>query len=108
MSINNIDKIFRDGMQNSEPEVPGYVWDQINDSLNGQRRKKRTVWYAAASVAVLLGAGTLWMNVDSRQSSPVATESASPSGEPVLHSAEIMATPMYADSAVYDSNRVVE
>ncbi len=104
MSINNIDKIFRDGMRDSKPEVPGYVWDQIADSLDGKRKKKRTVWYVAASVAILLGAGAFLMKTDASQPMPVATEQSSPSGEPVMHSAEIMATPMYADSAVYVSD----
>lgn len=104
MSINNIDKIFRDGMRDATPEVPEYVWEQVNDSLNGARKKKRTVWYVAASVAILLGAGAFLMKTDASQPMPVATEQSSPSGEPVMHSAEIMATPMYADSAVYVSD----
>lgn len=51
---NNMDNIFREKLKEFREEPPVYVWDNIQATLSGQRRKKRMVWYSWSAVAALL------------------------------------------------------
>jgi hypothetical protein len=71
MTINaDIDRIFKEGLNNYSPKAPDYIWGQVDLSLsNRKRRVKRTlVFSAAASVAILIafGAGFLFTNSDNQ------------------------------------------
>jgi hypothetical protein len=52
--LNNMDKIFREKLENFTEEPPVFVWDNIQATLSGQQRRKRMVWYSWSAVAALL------------------------------------------------------
>jgi hypothetical protein len=61
MTINaDIDRIFKDGLQEYSPKVPAYIWDHIEQNLDHRKNKnRRTLIYSiAASVAILIAFGT--------------------------------------------------
>ena len=100
MSLKNIDKIFRKGLHDSSHAAPDYVWGQISDNLASGRRMKRRVWLSAASVALLLGFGGVWLATDGGSQPQVASEKAT-NPQPEVHAAEMLEAPSFADSAVY-------
>ncbi len=63
---NDIDKIFKDGLHGYSQKPPGFVWTNIENTLNRQRfKRRRNILYSiAASVAIVLsfGAGYLLTN----------------------------------------------
>jgi hypothetical protein len=100
MSINNIDKIFRNGLRDNQVAAPDYAWEQISDNLASNRRDKRRFWFAAASVTLLLGVGALWLNMDGGQTQQVAGSEQTES-QPAIEAAGVLEAPSFADSAVY-------
>ncbi len=44
--MNNMDKIFREKLENFSEEPPAFVWDNIQAALAGKRRSRRIVWYS--------------------------------------------------------------
>lgn len=70
MTINaDIDRIFKDGLQDHSPKVPAYIWDHIEQNLDHRKnRNRRTFIYSiAASVAILIAFGTGFL-ITERQS----------------------------------------
>ncbi|MBD2716672.1 hypothetical protein KBK19_16630 [Microvirga sp. STR05] len=66
MQPEDIDKLFRDRLAEHAPTPPAYLWNQLEEEL--QPEKKRPVlwlWAAAASVALLLVSGVLWLHLGS-------------------------------------------
>ncbi|QNH63958.1 hypothetical protein [Hymenobacter sediminicola] len=66
MQPEDIDKLFRDRLAEHAPTPPAYLWNQLEEEL--QPEKKRPVlwlWAAAASVALLLVSGVLWLQLGS-------------------------------------------
>jgi hypothetical protein len=61
-SKNHIDEQFRKQLRHFEASPPEDVWNGISSSLSQDRHKHRIVvfWRVAASVAVLLGTGTVF------------------------------------------------
>ena len=106
MSIKNIDKIFRKGLRYNEATAPDYIWGQLSNTLASQRRNKRRFMFAAASVSLLLGIGAVWMGIDNGRQQQIAGGAVADS-VPVIHSAEMLAAPSFADSATYVNDCVV-
>ncbi len=52
--LNNMDKIFREKLEDFRVEPPAFVWDNIQANLAGQHRRKRVAWYSWSAVAALL------------------------------------------------------
>ncbi len=52
--LNNMDKIFREKLEDFPVEPPAFVWDNIQTNLSGIRRRKRMAWYSWSAVAALL------------------------------------------------------
>ncbi len=52
--LNNMDKIFREKLEDFPVEPPAYVWDNIQTNLSGIRRRKRMAWYSWSAAAALL------------------------------------------------------
>lgn len=55
MGDNNIDKIFRDKLEQLSQQPPQYVWDEVQSQLAAKRKKRRigiVSWIAAAAVVV--------------------------------------------------------
>jgi hypothetical protein len=52
----NIDKLFKDGLDDFDSNSPAGLWDKVEADLNESKKKKRAVfWFsAAASVALIL------------------------------------------------------
>lgn len=67
---NNIDKIFKDGLEDYTEKAPAFIWDNIEQELNKTRNtKNRTIFYGiAASMALILsfGAGYLFTNNETK------------------------------------------
>ena len=105
MTTNNIDKIFKSGLENSTAEVPESVWKRVEQQVNG-RSSNRRVWLAAASVALLLGIGAAWLATsDARPESETAKTTVADTSElPKSNAAQIDYAPNYADSAVFEGN----
>jgi hypothetical protein len=64
MTINaDIDRIFKEGLNDYSPKAPDYIWDQIDQNLNHRKKKMQLtlVFSIAASIAILIafGAGFL-------------------------------------------------
>jgi hypothetical protein len=80
---NNIDKIFKESLQNYERQPRPQAWEKLQERLEGKDRKIVPLWWkyvSAASVALLLGVGGylfLNENVDS-------TEQVAVSKKPVI------------------------
>lgn len=57
----NIDRIFREGLSNFEATPPPEVWNEVRNSLT--KKRKLPVFYsvAAASISVLILAGSAWL-----------------------------------------------
>ena len=100
MSLKNIDKIFRKGVQDSEVEAPEFVWQQISDSLATRRHNNRRFWLVAASVTLLVGISVLWLNTGGDIQQQVAG-SDSDNLAPAVEAAGVLEAPSFADSAVY-------
>ena len=100
MSLKNIDKIFRKGVQDSEVEAPEFVWQQISDSLATRRHNNRRFWLVAASVTLLVGISVLWLNTGGDIQQQVAG-SDSDNSAPAVEAAGVLEAPSFADSAVY-------
>lgn len=101
MTTNNIDKIFRNGLENHEAEVPESVWQNIEQQMSG-RPSNRRVWLVAASVALLLGVGAAWLSTgDSQPETQTAGTAIDTVTAPQPAPAQIDYAPNYADSAVY-------
>ena len=107
MSIKNIDKIFRKGMQDGEVEAPEFVWQQISDSLATRRHNIRRFWLVAASVALLVGTSVLWLNVGGGIQQQVAGSDNDNLG-PAVEASGVLEAPSFADSAVYHVEGVQE
>jgi hypothetical protein len=63
MLKDNVDKLFKEGLENAEVAPPDYVWTGIHDRLSEHKRTKRAlvVWRSIAAVALLfLSVGTLF------------------------------------------------
>ena len=99
MSMKNIDKIFRKGMQDSEVEAPEFVWQQISDSLVTRRHNNRRFWLVAASVAFLVGTSVMWLSVGGIQQQVAGSDSDNQG--PAIEAAGVLEAPSFADSAVY-------
>ncbi len=94
MQPEDIDKLFRDRLAQHAPTPPAYLWNQLEDEL--QPAKKRPVlwmWAAAASVALLLVSGVLWLHLGAgRPAGSVATttrparQTAQPATQPATQS----------------------
>ena len=101
MTTNNIDKIFKSGLENSTAEVPESVWERVEQQVNG-RSSNRHVWLAAASVALLLGIGAAWFATgDAQPGTQTAGTAVDTVAMPKPAAAQIDYAPNYADSAVY-------
>lgn len=50
----NMDKIFREKLDGFSEDPPAFVWDNIQSTLAGQRRRKRMAWYSWSAVAAML------------------------------------------------------
>ena len=101
MTTNNIDKIFKSGLENHSAEVPESVWERVEQQVSG-RSSNRRVWFAAASVALLLGVGAAWLSTGGSQPEPqTAGATVDTTMAPQLAPAQIDYAPNYADSAVY-------
>ena len=101
MTTNNIDKIFKSGLENHTAEVPESVWENVEQHLDG-RSSNRRVWLAAASVALLLGVGAAWLSTgDSQPETQTAGTAIDTVAAPQPAPAQIDYAPNYADSAVY-------
>ena len=51
---NNIDKLFREKLENLSENPPAFVWDGIKEKLADGRRKKMIALYSRAAIAALL------------------------------------------------------
>ncbi|MBR2195744.1 MAG: hypothetical protein IJ911_09035 [Salinivirgaceae bacterium] len=100
MSIKNIDKIFRKGVQDSEVAAPEFVWQQISDSLATRRHNNRRFWLVAASVALLVGFSVFLLSTSGDIQQQVAG-SDSDNSAPAVEAAGMLEAPSFADSAVY-------
>ena len=101
MTTNNIDKIFKSGLENHSAEVPESVWERVEQQVSG-RSSNRRVWLAAASVALLLGVGAAWLSTGGSQPEPqTAGTTVDTTVAPQPAPAQIDYAPNYADSAVY-------
>ena len=101
MTTNNIDKIFKSGLENHSAEVPESVWERVEQQVSG-RSSNRRVWLAAASVALLLGVGAAWLSTgDAQPGAPTAGTAVDTVAVPQPAAAQIDFAPSYADSAVY-------
>lgn len=100
MSTNNIDEIFRRGTGNQTPDVPDYMWDKIDNELHHRRRG---IWFAvAASVTLLLSVGVALVTLDTPQQQVTEKQSADTAETaPMLHKADMLDAPNYADSTTY-------
>ena len=107
MSIKNIDKIFRKGLRYNDATTPDYIWGQLSNTLASRRRNKRRFMFAAASVALLLGAGAMWLSVDNGRQQQQIAGGAADDSLPVIHAAEMLEAPSFADSATYVNDCVV-
>jgi hypothetical protein len=61
--LENIDKIFSEGLQNYERQPRPQAWEKLEARLQKSERKVLPIWWkyaSAASVALLLGAGGYW------------------------------------------------
>ncbi len=102
MTTNNIDKIFRNGLENHEAEVPESVWQNIEQQMSG-RPSNRRIWLVAASVALLIGASAVWMTTGGSQPvTPTAGTTVDTTAAPQPAAAQIDYAPNYADSAVFE------
>jgi len=56
----NIDDLFHNKLDGFEKDLPGYIWDNVNEELKKKKRRKRMFFYygIAASFALLLSFGT--------------------------------------------------
>lgn len=52
--IKNIDELFQNALQDFEPEVPPYVWDNIEDELQGKKKRRAIIWFRRAAAVILL------------------------------------------------------
>ena len=101
MTTNNIDKIFKSGLENHTAEVPESVWENVEQQLDG-RSSNRRVWLVAASVALLLGVGAAWLSTGGSQpETQTAGTAIDTVAAPQPTPAQIDYAPNYADSAVY-------
>ncbi|MCC8174083.1 MAG: hypothetical protein LIO65_06830, partial [Odoribacter sp.] len=67
MSSNNIDSLFKKGLQKQSCEPPAFMWDKINGQLKLRKRRKRTLYTissVAATIALFLGITLLINNKD--------------------------------------------
>ena len=79
MQPEDIDKLFRDRLAEHAPTPPAYLWNQLEEEL--QPEKKRPVlwlWAAAASVVLLLISGVLWLQLGSSVPSGEGTLATAP------------------------------
>ena len=106
MSIKNIDKIFRKGLRYNDATAPDYIWGQLSDTLESRRRNRRRFWYAAASVALLLGIGAIWLGVDNKIQQQIAGGNVATDSIPTVEAAGMLESPSFADSAVYQVDGV--
>ena len=63
--LENIDKIFSDGLHNYERQPRPQAWELLEARLQKLERKVLPIWWkyaSAASVALLLGVGGYWFN----------------------------------------------
>jgi hypothetical protein len=87
MQPEDIDKLFRDRLAHHAPTPPAYLWNQLEDEL--QPAKKRPVlwmWAAAASVALLLVSGVLWLQFGAGQ--PIGSGAVATAARPAHRSAQ--------------------
>jgi len=101
MSTNNIDEIFRRGMDNQTPDVPENVWDEVSNRIHKHTLRRNILFAAAASVALLLSVGVAFLSNSDKPAEQVASKAADTTEAPAMHKAEIIETPNYADSATY-------
>jgi hypothetical protein len=76
--LDNMDKIFREKLEGFSEEPPVFLWDNIQATLAGQRRKKRMAWYSWSAVAALLVFAFLagwYFNETAEKVTPRVTES---------------------------------
>lgn len=59
----NIDELFRNGLSDFGEDMPKHIWNNIDEELAGDKKKKRTFiyWSVAASVAIILSFGSGYM-----------------------------------------------
>jgi len=75
--LNNMDKIFREKLEDFPVEPPAFVWDNIQANLSGMRRRKRMAWYSWSAVAALLLLAFIagwYFNESADQATPQVTE----------------------------------
>jgi hypothetical protein len=74
---NKTDRLFRDRLRHFEAAPPEEAWRGIASALDRDKRKMRVIWIRriAASVAVILAVGTIWIMLrESPESSPITRE----------------------------------
>lgn len=60
-SLENIDQLFKDELENFSPELPPLAWDNISQGLNARKKKniRAIIYKVAAGVAIFIAAGSL-------------------------------------------------
>ncbi len=98
---NNIDEIFRRGLDGQSQEVPEYVWDEISNKIHRHTLRRTIYFAAAASAALLISVGVAFFNNNKSVPTPIANEQSDTTITPKMHAAESLEQPALADSAVY-------
>lgn len=70
----NIDKLFRDKLNDFEADVPSFVWDNITEKLDNKKRIRALYYISgiAASVLILIAFGAGYLLTQNTMKQPVA------------------------------------